>query len=190
MTTLECSRNVAIIADLHEQIMGNARKSLDLAIRAGGLLMEQRNTVEHGQWESWVRAHFSFTPRTASNYMRIYRERDQIKSANVSDLADAYELLVEPAAMDRHEAEGLAARIRDDLYHLAETVIPFIEKLRGIRDDEIFAPNYPTFETFLLDLGITQDEFQARDGLCDALQAWQAGGSAEEIVNILMARAA
>src|SRR5205814_4174675 len=115
-TTLECSGNVAIIANLHEQIMGNARKSLDLAIQVGGLLTQQKETVGHGQWEKWVETHLPFGPRTASNYVRLYRERERIKSESVSDLTDAYKLLAGPTPMDRHRAEEISARIRYNLH--------------------------------------------------------------------------
>lgn len=191
MSNLEGPGNAAIIADLHQQIVNHARTSLGLAIEIGGLLEEEKKRVPRGQFGSWIKIHLpNLTHRTANNYMRLNRERDQIKLENVSNLAEAYNLLTGGASMDRYEAEQASARILHHLHGLAETVIPFIEKLRAIRDEEAFAPDYPSFDAYLLSLEVAQEEFAVSDELYDPLRAWTSGGSAEAVLNVILAAAA
>lgn len=71
------------------------RQSLDKAIRIGQLLTEQKDTLKHGEFTPWLEANIPFTDRTARNYMRLYRERDRIKTESVSDLTGAYALLTD-----------------------------------------------------------------------------------------------
>jgi hypothetical protein len=81
------------ITRLHNEIISNLRQSLDSAIRIGQLLIEQKDDLKHGQWGLWIQDNLPFTDRTARNYMRVYRERDRLKTETVSDLQSAYKLL-------------------------------------------------------------------------------------------------
>ena len=75
------------INELHNEIEGYLKKSLEKAIRLGELLIEQKANVKHGEWLTWIDANLSFTDRTARNYMRLYRERDRLKTETISDIA-------------------------------------------------------------------------------------------------------
>jgi len=85
---------------LHGEIMGALRTSVEAAIRIGELLTEQKAELEHGEWLPWILTHVPFSEWTARNYMRLHRERAQLKSGNVPDLTSAYRaigVLAEPA---------------------------------------------------------------------------------------------
>jgi hypothetical protein len=81
---------------LHGEILGSFKTSLVKAIRIGELLTEQKDSLEHGDFIPWVEKNLPFSDRTARNYMRLYRERDRLKTESVSDLTSAYFLLTEP----------------------------------------------------------------------------------------------
>lgn len=49
------------IKRLHQEIYGELRTSLQKAIRIGELLTEQKDELQHGEWEDWVSpARFDF----------------------------------------------------------------------------------------------------------------------------------
>ena len=54
------------------------RQTLEAAIAIGGLLLRAKEQVKHGDWNDWVETNCDFSTRTASGYMRMYRNRDQI----------------------------------------------------------------------------------------------------------------
>lgn len=80
---------------LHGEILNSLKMSLDKAIRIGELLAEQKEVLKHGEFTAWVNDNLPFTDRTARNYMRLFQERDRLKTENISGLKDAYELLIE-----------------------------------------------------------------------------------------------
>lgn len=84
------------IVSLHNQVIADLKRSLESAIQIGGLLAEQKKNLKHGQFGTWIEANLPFTDRTARNYMRVYREKDRLKTETVSDLKSAYRLLSEP----------------------------------------------------------------------------------------------
>ena len=90
------------ITRLHEGIVSSLKRSLIDGIKIGELLTEQKRTLKHGDFTPWVKDNLPFTDRTARNYMRLFRERDRLKTETVSDLTGAYNMLAEPKhpAMD------------------------------------------------------------------------------------------
>jgi hypothetical protein len=70
------------------------KTALEKAMEAGGLLIECKRDLEHGQWLPWLEANFSFTDRTARRWMKLVDdvESGKLKSDTVSNLADAYRL--------------------------------------------------------------------------------------------------
>lgn len=81
---------------LHDEIVEGGKIFLAKATYLGGLLTEQKYKLGHGKWLPWVEQNLLFSPRTASSYMRLFANRERLKSENVSDLAGAYALLTEP----------------------------------------------------------------------------------------------
>jgi hypothetical protein len=88
----EKDRVQEIIA-LYDEITGNLASALEKAIKIGQLLTIQKEISRHGKFSSWIRKNFPFTERTAQNYMKVYRHREEIESENVSVLNDAYNIL-------------------------------------------------------------------------------------------------
>lgn len=83
------------ITVLHNQIGNHIMQTFTKVIRIGELLTIQKNTLPHGQFTKWIEKNLPFTDRTARNYMRVYQERDRLKSETVSDLTGAYRLLTD-----------------------------------------------------------------------------------------------
>ena len=84
------------IITLHNEIDGQCRVILQKAVRIGELLTEQKAKLPHGEFTPWIETNLPFTVRTAQNYMKVYRERDTLKSENVSLLTEGYRLLQGP----------------------------------------------------------------------------------------------
>lgn len=95
----EVSR-VQEITALHNEIGSYLKMSLEKAIRIGELLVEQKDNMGHGGFTSWVESNLPFTDRTARNYMRLFRQRDELKTETVSDLGvtGGYRMLTAPLA--------------------------------------------------------------------------------------------
>ena len=100
MNEIERSR-VARIDALHGEILGAVRMTIDKVIEVGGLLAEQKADLRHGEWLLWAEKHLPFDVRTAQNYMKAHRRRDELKNESVSHLTEAYGL----SAKDRVAAE-------------------------------------------------------------------------------------
>ncbi len=87
------------IRRMHSALNDEARRSLDQAIRIGELLVQLKDRVGHGKWGPFVKEHLMLDERTVQNYIRLYNERDRLKSETVSDLrlTKAYLLLGKPS---------------------------------------------------------------------------------------------
>jgi len=86
---------VSEIIALHGEIITCARTTLEKAVRIGQLLTEQKASLRHGKWLPWIEANLPFSERTVQNYMRCWEHREDLKSATVADLGDAYRLLAD-----------------------------------------------------------------------------------------------
>jgi len=94
------------IITLHNEITSHLRQSLEKAIKLGGLLTEQKASLKHGEFTGWIKDNLTFTERTARNYMRLYREKDRLKTETVSDLKSAYALI-------SHSGDSFQGRLAD-----------------------------------------------------------------------------
>lgn len=176
------------INSLDQQLTAMARTSLDLAIRIGMLLWQQKKSLPHGHWLKWIRANVTFSIRRVDRYLMIYANRDQLRLANVSNLSEAYALLAPPKLMRREEAVARVAEIQNGLYVLcdfAEQVFPSVTKLRAIRDTRAYLPQHETFGAYLKSLNISLSSFDEKDELCDAAVYWVHGGSALRLLSLM-----
>lgn len=87
---------------LHDEIKRNLLSTLNKALRIGQLLSIQKDKLKHGEFTTWVKQNLPFSDRTARNYMRLFRERDKLKTENVTDLSKAYKL-VRQLTWSQHE---------------------------------------------------------------------------------------
>lgn len=81
------------VKELHSQLNKLAKKSLLLAREAGEILSRLKDKTPHGGWEAYVEKELGMHPRTASNYMRIWRKTSSfdkigefLKSESVSEM--------------------------------------------------------------------------------------------------------
>jgi len=88
--------NVPEIRKLHSELQGVLQNALDKAIRLGDLLSQEKARLKHGQWLPWLKTWCPFHERTATNYIRVFQNRERLKSETVSDLTGAYKLLAPP----------------------------------------------------------------------------------------------
>lgn len=131
------------IAQLHGEILAAAKTSLDKAIRIGKLLADQKSKLAHGEWLPWLESNVPFTSRTATNYMRVWSERDRLKSESLSDLDSAYRLLAPPPA---------ATRLADSESKIAAglpVANDVLAALAEIRDSKLYRCDYGTFEEYV-----------------------------------------
>lgn len=82
---------------LHQEIVKNLKKSLNMGIRIGGMLTDVKADLKHGEFGGWIQSNMPFTARAARNYMKLFRHRNYLKTERVSDLNSAYLLLKQPA---------------------------------------------------------------------------------------------
>ena len=78
----------------HSEAKTYASKAVDRALVAGDLLLKAKAQCHHGQWLEWLKEHCpAISAKTASNWMRLAKEKHQI--GNVADLTirGALELL-------------------------------------------------------------------------------------------------
>jgi hypothetical protein len=71
-----------------ERIKAAIRRGIGSAIEIGGELTALKDELDHGQFGRWLQAEFSWTERTACNYMRVF-EVFGTKPEIVSDLPQA-----------------------------------------------------------------------------------------------------
>lgn len=96
------------VRELHGVWLDVRRKSLGIAIQLGRILTklkaELKTAIPKRNWEPYVRDHLGIEPRTARNYMRLFKKSSSIetlgkilKSETVSEIGirDALELLAE-----------------------------------------------------------------------------------------------
>ena len=113
MNTRSLTHNpVGEINQLHAEICDAASTIIEKAIRIGQLLTEQKTSLKHGEWLPWLSGNVQFNERTAQRYMRVFSNRDQLKSDTVSYLTDIYKLLEAPKKKDPDkQLEDLQYRI-------------------------------------------------------------------------------
>jgi Protein of unknown function (DUF3102) len=136
---------------LHEVVTNSFRMTIESAIRIGELLISVKDRLPHGKFLPWVKANLTFQERTGRNYMRLFRERDKLKTASVADLTAGYRLLSsgatgpaeqDPTAVvyeDRggHRVMKIGPEVKDPELS-AMLVPPFGKSFTGLNGDHIY----------------------------------------------------
>src|SRR5215208_1679772 len=60
-----------------------ARSAVEAGIELGGMLVEKRKTLGHGEWGPWLEKHFEGSRSHAYNFIKLYEERDKLLEGNV-----------------------------------------------------------------------------------------------------------
>ena len=129
MNEIERSR-AAEICQLHEELGGCLRLSVEKAIRIGELLSAQKEELGHGAFIPWVEASLPFDLRSAQRYMKVFRNRLELKSDSVSYLTEAYARL-----NSKQEREDKIAEAREHLEPLAPASLVGEKKYRVVYAD-------------------------------------------------------
>ena len=77
--------------ELHQQIDGKLRSTVQDAIRAGEILTNVKEKLAHGEFLPWIEKNCIFKRKTAVNYMRVYEHKS--KCVTVGHLPEAYQLV-------------------------------------------------------------------------------------------------
>lgn len=113
MTTNREITTTNIIEELHiahEQLVGGLRDTFEAALEIGRLLTDQKASLAHGQFLPWLEKNVAFiSESTCRRCMRLHRNREMLKSVNVTDLSSAYKLLAAPKQSDDDVVEAAEA---------------------------------------------------------------------------------
>jgi hypothetical protein len=88
-----------------------AQMSVESAIKAGLALIEAKALVKHGGWLPWLRDNCEMSPRSASDYMRLARHKDQIGNAADLTISAAVDALV----VERPSAQASYGRLLEHM---------------------------------------------------------------------------
>ena len=86
--------------DLHQQIEGKLRSTVQDAIRAGELLTQAKDKLAHGELGKWIENNCIFSSKTAYRYMGIYEYKSKI--VTVTNLHDAYKRVKQLESAEKH----------------------------------------------------------------------------------------
>jgi len=98
----------AEINRLHDEVLRSSRTTLAKAIRIGELLTRQKAAMSHGTFQKWIWSALPFCDRTARSYMRLFENRERLKTETISDLGEAYSLLREAKPQAKRKAPTAA----------------------------------------------------------------------------------
>lgn len=112
MTTVTEINIVEELHIAHEQLVGGLRDTFEAALVIGRLLTDQKCKLAHGQFLPWLKKNVTFiSESTCRRCMRLHRNREMLKSVNVTDLSEAYALLAAPK--DRDNDDVVEAHVVD-----------------------------------------------------------------------------
>lgn len=106
------------IDDEHRAVERSVRSALEHARRAGGLLIEAKAKVPHGQWLPWLEENFAGSVRTAQTYMRVSRELPDAQAPAHLTLEEAVASVAQP----RDRLRDLEAGLEEDLDRLRRSL--------------------------------------------------------------------
>ena len=105
------------INKLHCLAQEAAATAIEYAVAAGELLIEEKKSVGHGGWLSWIQENVDFSERTARNYMRVAQALPKLEDEErqrVADLSfrDVLSTLAKGSNRLRLPAAAIAERFR------------------------------------------------------------------------------
>lgn len=103
LSKLELETLAKMANDAAEQAEKNATLTVQKAIDAGRYLLAAKDQCEHGTWAAWLGANWSYSQKTAAQYMRI---SNFTCGLNLKDVKSVNEALRMIAAEEQPEAES------------------------------------------------------------------------------------
>jgi len=76
------------LAELLEQYAKGKQVELYAVIRIGEILIEQKESMQHGEWLPWLDAHYQYSDRTAEKWMYIAEHQDLLEIDNIKFIGD------------------------------------------------------------------------------------------------------
>jgi Protein of unknown function (DUF3102) len=104
----------------HGQLCQLGDDALDLSLRIGKRLSEIKAELKHGEWGQWVEQNLDFGIRTASNYMRVYKNQGYLLAEGVGSLDEAYRKLCPSAPRNKERSWHLSDEEMDQIEVRAE----------------------------------------------------------------------
>lgn len=98
----------------HKEIREHGLSMVQVAIKAGALLLEQKQKVGHGNWLGWVEGNLIFGGRTAQVYIQCYKNRDELNTQSSAHLGKAVSLLASGAASVQSDQKKLESSISEE----------------------------------------------------------------------------
>ena len=123
------------INNLHARFEIAYKSTTKIAVNIGELLLDQKSQLKHGQWGRWVRDNLKFTERTASNYIRIYKNKDKF-DLETDGICGALSTLKSPDTKDRDQRRTETRKFREAF---ADLELPFTNPPIGKYENEIIA---------------------------------------------------
>lgn len=130
---------VARIKTLHTVFTNSYRQTVESSAEIGELLLNKKKDLKHGEWQSWLKAsEIPFCDRTARNYITIYRNKQRLKLANVSNIHKALTVLRDSIDSDRTTKREMTRSYRKAF---AKLDLPYKNPPKGHYKNEIIAGN-------------------------------------------------
>lgn len=149
-SSIKVSRNnevVKSVQKLHNSILKDYRTTLKSAIQIGKILTKVKKELGHSNWLPWVKKYLPFSSHTATNYMNIYNYQDEIKKENVSNLNEAYHLLVN---IKNHHDTITRKRTKNYRKKFADKKSDFKNPKKGNYENQVIAgDNYDVMKEML-----------------------------------------
>jgi hypothetical protein len=95
--------HVEELNQMHAEIVGDARKTVDKVIALGSMLLKTKESVPYGEWGKWQEKNLDFSADTASRYIRCWESRSAIHAEKIVGLDQAYKLLASPPTTSKPE---------------------------------------------------------------------------------------
>src|SRR5260221_8047935 len=150
---------IAKITRLHGDITALGRTSLKKALQLGELLTGVKESLPHREWLPWIKNNLQqIAERTAQNYMRIWKNRERIKSASKCGFAinytDALAMVCERRKKEAELSSTTAPKVPSEQSRKREV----IRRLSDVLTDGLETEDPELLDLFLLRL----PEFRAR----------------------------
>lgn len=141
----------------HDACQQSGSIALNHAMEVGRLLEQARRSCKHGEWGEWLNKNCKFAPRTAQQYVRLWKSREQIEQMRMDGaylpITAARKQIAKPKAK-KLSAGGIPDLSIAHVFAAIGTVAPGVGAVMQInRSDD---PDYWHFEFWNLHTGATR----------------------------------